>query len=154
MEDPIRILAQIIVRLLTGSMTATMGPIGIKISGPFVSQSIDERLHKIETARQSLSDALDAVDSLKRSAEENKRDLADLTNAIENAQLQKQGVSQELQALKGIAAMESVAVRKALKLPNAVDLWRERIIAFLFGVGASVFATIVWEMGLKRFFVS
>lgn len=151
-EDPIRVLAQLIVRVLTGSVTASVGPFGVKITGPFVSQSIDERLQKIELARQSLSDALEAVESLRKSAEENKRDLSDITGAIEKAQLQKRGVSEELEALKGIAAMESVAVRKALKLPNAVDLWRERIIAFLFGIGASVLATVVWEILLKRLF--
>lgn len=112
--------------------------------------SVDERITKIETARTSLLDALSAVDQLKQQAEENKQDLEYLTRQIERAEADKAHLSDELATLKGIAALDSESVRKALRLPTRVSIWTERVIAFGFGIAASTIASLVYEYGIKK----
>jgi 3-methyladenine DNA glycosylase/8-oxoguanine DNA glycosylase len=124
----------------------------IKLDGLLGQETIDQRIAKIDAARQSLSEAVEAVDSLKVTAEQNKLDLQELTTAIERAESEKASLHVQLAALKDMAAMDGDAVRTALKLPTSVDIWRERIISFLFGIGASVAAAFVWEFGIKRAF--
>lgn len=114
--------------------------------------TIDDRLAKIESARDSLVEALSAVDELKERAEENKRDLEHLTEQIHRAELDKQSLSSELQTLKGIASLDSESVRKVLKLPTRVTIWTERVIAFGLGILASTIASLIYEYVIKRLF--
>jgi hypothetical protein len=111
--------------------------------------SVDERIAKIEAARASLLEALSAVDQLKQRADENKQDLEYLTKQIERAEADKATISDELQTLKGLAALDSQAVRKVLKLPTRVSIWTERVIAFLFGVISSIVASYLYDFFVK-----
>jgi len=89
------------------------------------------------------------MDELKQIAEGNKRDLALLNYQIQNAEAQRQSVSGELDALKGIAALDSESVRKVLKLPTRVSIWTERVLAFLFGVISSIVASYLYDYFVK-----
>lgn len=113
------------------------------------SENVDTRIAKIEVARENLAEAIAAVDELKDLAEENKRDLEFLTAQIQRAQENKASVSDELEALKGLAALDSEAVRKVLKLPTRVSIWTERVIAFLFGVISSIIASYLYDFLVK-----
>lgn len=76
--DVVTALAKLIVRSSESKawrQTIEFFGFQLTIAGPFDQNSVDERLEKIEIARQSLTDALDAVDSLRATAEINKRDL-------------------------------------------------------------------------------
>jgi hypothetical protein len=113
------------------------------------SETIDARLEKIEVARASLEEALAAMDDLKETAEENKRDLATLSAAIDRAENEKTSLTTQLETLKSLAALDSEGVRKGLGLPTAVDMWRERIYGFVFGIIAAVLGSLIWELGIK-----
>ncbi len=147
-------LARALLKAVDGSLKATIDVLGVKVTvaPPFSHDSVDERLQKIETARESLAEAIVAVDALKSAAEENKRDLERLNVAIEQAESQKQSLSTELSTLKEIAAIDGDALRRALGLPTRLDVWRDRIVAFLLGVAASVVAAFLWEWLIKPLF--
>lgn len=126
------------------------GKIDVRLSTPFTSESIDARLDKIETARQSLTEALSAMDELKQTAETNKRDLEILTDAIARAESDKADLHTQLDALKKLSDIDTTAVREALRIPTEVDKWKERIWGFLVGgIVAGIIASATWELGIK-----
>jgi hypothetical protein len=112
-------------------------------------ETIDSRIAKIDSARTSLSEALSAMDELKDRAEKNRRDLEFLRYQIQRAETHRKGVSGELEVLTEMAALDSEAVRRALKLPTRVSIWTERVIAFLFGVVSSTVASYIYEYFVK-----
>jgi hypothetical protein len=151
--DPARLIAEFLVdSLLRHRVRVSIASLGVELtlSGPLARESIDERLAKIEVARESLTDALQAIDALKQESEENKRDLEKLAGAIRKAEMEKANLHSQLDALKDIAALDSSVVRQALKLPTEIDIWRDRIIAFAFGIAASTVAAVVWEYGIRK----
>lgn len=107
--------------------------------------SLDERLSKIDSARQNLSEALQAIDQLAESAEAQKNELASLTAAVARALQQKANVSDELQQVRALASLDTQAVRRALDVPSRTQRWVERLIAFLLGIGASLLASVLFE---------
>jgi len=116
---------------------------------PISQRNIDERLKKIGQARENLTEALQAIDDLQATAEDNRQDLENLDQAILRAEEQRAGLAAELTALKGLADLDSKAVREALRLPTEVDKWRERIWGFIFGLLAGLVATVLWELVIK-----
>lgn len=157
LPDIARALAEIIVLMIDKFILPGTGRLaqkyGLSTLGLQTGASIDARLIKIDAARASLEDALSAMDALKATAEQNKADLKRLERAIEKAEGQKADLSAELNALKQLSALDSDSVRRALRMPTRVDIWRERIIAFGFGIMASVVAAYLWELWIKpRFF--
>lgn len=157
--DISRAMAEVIVLMLDRFVLPGAGRIaqryGFGTLGLQTRDSIDARLVKIDAARAGLEDALSAMDDLKATAEQNKADLQRLERAIEKAEGQKADLSAELSALKQLAALDSSSVRRALRMPTRVDIWRERIIAFTAGIAASVVATLLWELWIKsQFFPS
>ena len=121
----------------------------IFFGNPTEPSTIDSRIQKIDSARAGLSEALSAMDELKLVAEENKRDLILLNSQIQNAEAQRQSVSTQLDALKGIAALDSESVRKALRLPTRISIWTERVLAFAFGVISSIVASYLYDYFIK-----
>ncbi|WP_262047910.1 hypothetical protein [Bradyrhizobium sp. Bra78] len=124
---------------------------GVSISMDDGSDRLDERIAKIDIARQSLTEALAAMDELKSRAEENKIELELLAQQVERAELDKVNLSGELKTLKDMAALDTESVRKILKLPTQVSIWTERVISFLLGVVASVLASALYDL-TKRIF--
>jgi hypothetical protein len=82
-------------------------------------------------------------------AKDNRRDLALLNSQIEYAEAERESVSGQLNALKGMAALDSESVRKALKLPTRITIWTDRVISFGFGVLSSIVASYVYEYLIK-----
>lgn len=89
------------------------------------------------------------MDELKERAEENKHELEFLTQQVERAELDKANLSGELKTLKDMAALDTEAVRKVLRLPTQVSIWTERVISFLLGVMASVLASFLYDISKK-----
>jgi prefoldin subunit 5 len=128
------------------------GRIHIAFNTDTGSESVDARIEKIDSARESLADALAAMDELKTRAQENKRDLEFLTHQIQRAEVDKASLSEELKTLKDLATLDSDSVRKVLRLPTRVSIWTERVIAFVLGVAASTIASVFYEHVVKRVF--
>lgn len=158
----VEVIANSAIRIVESAYSLDDIPkIRIRVKGPFsfsiaylendkINATIDDRLAKIETARESLVEALTAVDELKERAQENKRDLEFLTEQIQRAELDKKSLSGELETLKGIASLDTESVRKVLKLPTRVSIWTERVIAFGLGILASTIASLIYDYVIKR----
>jgi len=149
-------VAQLVERLVRlARVRIGLGPFGkidVKFTTPFSQDSIDVSLAKIETARQALTEALTAMDELKITAEENKRDLKALTNSIARAESDKADLRAQLDALKKIAAIDTEAMQEVLGIPTEVDKWRERIWGFMVGgVVAGLVSTAAWELIIRRY---
>lgn len=157
-DIPVAVLAKFIVDVLRKSKASiqitSTGGISASVKLPFSQKNIEERLEKISQARENLADALQAIDELQEAAEDNRRDLENLNAAILQAESQKAGLDAKLSALKGLADLDSKAVREALRLPTEVDKWKERIWGFIFGILAAVIVTLGWELGLKPYLES
>lgn len=109
------------------------------------SGSIDERLAKIELAKQNLLESLAALDELKAQADENKRSLEEALANIAELETQKTAAQQELNTLKSVADLDAIALKKLFDVPTPSRIWRERFYGLLTGVIASIIAAVVWD---------
>ena len=155
MMDGVGVLAGLladVIYAVARRMKINIGVSGVNISiiPPLSMNNIDKRLKKIETAREGLQEALEAVEELRISAEESKLDLQAINASIQQAESEKTTISQELEAIRVIAVQDGTAVRKALGLPTPKDVWKERIVGFILGVLASTVAALIWEFAIKK----
>ncbi|MER8826709.1 hypothetical protein NKH73_11890 [Mesorhizobium sp. M0938] len=75
--------------------------------------SVDERLLKIDQARQNLADALGAIEDLSTQANRQKSELEALTVAVANALDEKTVATSELSAIRTLASLDTRAMQKA-----------------------------------------
>lgn len=144
-------VAEQIVGLIRGyRIRFDKGAVSFELKASSDPKNVELRLAKIESARESLSEALAAMDDLKSAAEENKRDLDRLNEAITTAQAEKKGLTAQLDAMKQLAALDSESVRQVLRVPGPVDVWRERIYGFMSGIVGSLVAQIMWEVFTRK----
>lgn len=107
-------------------------------------ESIDERIQRIDTARNSLIDALGAMEELKQAAEQNKSELATAIERLNEAHYERASAEKELQAVRGIAQSDIEVFKKLAGVPSRLEIAKERFIGFVLGVTASVLASGVW----------
>ncbi|SFD82511.1 hypothetical protein [Methylobacterium sp. 13MFTsu3.1M2] len=106
--------------------------------------SVDDRIRKIDAARDNLSDAIAAIDELRSQADDNKRDLQDALDRIAEAERRRESLAVELAALRQIAQADTQAFRRVVGLPTQADVWRERLLGFGSGILASVIASVIY----------
>lgn len=111
------------------------------------SQSLDERIAKIEEARNNLFEALQAVDDLRRTADENKQELKEALEKLTQMESQKASLSTELAEIQKIKNADVGAFRDLIGIPTAKDKWWERFIGFVSGIVASIIASALWIFG-------
>jgi hypothetical protein len=154
LDAAVLVAAELVERLVRAArIRIGLGPFGnidVRLNTPFTAESIDTRLEKIETARESLTDALSAIDELKLTAEANKRDLDTLVSAIARAESDKADLNAQLDELRKLAAIDTDAVREALRIPTEVEKWKERIWGFLIGgIVAGLVTSAIWDFVIK-----
>ncbi len=109
------------------------------------SPGIDARLAQLDSARDNLVIALQAVDELKATAETNKRELSQALERIEQTQSEKAAAKKELDNIRQIAEADVEVFKRLAGVPSRGQIARERFIGFVIGVLASVAATgFVW----------
>lgn len=154
-------LSPLIARVLVKALDLWTTPVfsfGVRNGKPFVEflptdsprGSIDERIAKIDAARHNLAEALEAIDELKATAEINKAEVASALERLDEAQNQKAAAEKELQAVRAIAQTDVEVFKKLAGVPSKTDIAKERLVGFLIGVTASIFASIIW-WGLTRY---
>lgn len=104
------------------------------------SESVDERIKKIDSARANLHDAIQAIDELHIQAIENKVELAKTLQNLAEAEQQKNETDKELDAVRQLANIDVAAFRSAAGIPGKNDIFKERIFGFISGVVASLIA--------------
>lgn len=136
------------VAVLATSIRFQASPLGLRMSveGPLASSKIDERLRNIDVARHNLQEALHAIEGLKFSAEQNKRELDATLERITEAESRKTDLGAELDTLATIAKLDVEMVRRALGIPTRRVIWLQRVAAFFVGVATSLTATFLWAI--------
>lgn len=96
--------------------------------------NIDERIRKIELARENLTDALGAIDDLKLSAQRNKIELETLRQALHDASLHKLSLDDKNQSLEKLAAVKVETIRSTFNLPSRKQILRGHALSFVIGI--------------------
>jgi hypothetical protein len=103
----------------------------------------DERIAKIDVARDNLQDALSALGELKAEAEQNK---VALDEAIRRLDETKAGHAKEAKQLRQIRAIAEADIATFRRMAG-INPARERFVGFLGGVAASLLAAGLWKLG-------
>jgi anti-sigma factor RsiW len=93
-----------------------------------------------------------AVNELKSTAEENKKDVAEALQTLSSIEEDKTNLESKVEAIRQIAQADVTTFRMLARVPSDKDILRERIIGFIMGVIASITAAfLIWgiSLGLK-----
>lgn len=119
--------------------------LGIEISISEKPGSIDDRLKKLEIAKQNLKEGLTAIEELETQAEKNKKEVEDALAKINTLTANKNNLEEELKLIKQVISSDVNAFQKIAGVPTVKQIGKERILGFISGVIASVVASgIVW----------
>lgn len=109
------------------------------------TQSIDDRIAKIDEARNNLVEVLNAIDELRSAAEQNRHDAEVALRQLEKLEQDKASLEKELASVRGIIDADVTTFKQIAGIPSADDIRRERVLGFVTGVISSVVASgIVW----------
>ena len=106
--------------------------------------SIDERILKLDAARQNLVDGIEALDQLKSEADRNKKELRSAIEQVSLIQQDKEVLSKELEDVQAIMQNDVKAFQNLAGIPSSDEIFKERIIGFISGVIASMIASAIW----------
>lgn len=109
-------------------------------------EPMDQRLAKIEAARENLTDALTALEDLQTEAQANSRALTELTVRLDKAEERKSIVQKDIHTLRELAKLDAESVRKGLGIPTRGKVWLERGFAFVLGIVGSIIASWLWQL--------
>lgn len=125
-----------------------LGPLDVSYVIRVGERSVDERLAKLDVARESLSEALLALDDLDRQAENQKAEITALLDAAETANENRQIATSDLETVRALASADGEALRRVLGMPTAMQRWIGRALSFFAGVAASLLASYLFTLWL------
>jgi hypothetical protein len=102
------------------------------------SQTIDERILKIELAKKNLLESLNAIEELKKEAENNKVEFQKTIEELNKVKLDKTTLETEYNSLKQLSTKDLNTIKGIIGIP---DKNRERLIGFATGVITSLIAS-------------
>lgn len=112
-------------------------------------QTVDERIAKIDAARENLSEALAAIDELKAAATANKLDLEEALANLGKTHAEQAAARRELDLVRKVADSDVEAFQRIAGVPSRTQIAKERALGFAFGVIASLLASAIWWLGAK-----
>lgn len=115
--------------------------LGIEVDIDSETTSIDDRIKKIEIAKQNLIDGLSAIEELKKEAEINKKEAESALLQIESLRAHKSNLEDEISRVKQIITTDVTTFKMVAGIPSDKQIRKERITGFISGVIASVVAT-------------
>lgn len=110
------------------------------------NSSLDERLKKLDVAKESLQESLSAIEDLKVEANKNKLELEEALERLSVLEKEKASAEEELKEIRKIAEADSEVFRKLAGIPGQNEIFRERIIGLVTGIVASVVAAGVLSL--------
>lgn len=116
--------------------------------------NIDERIKKIDDAKENLLDAIKAINELRSEADQNKLNLNQALDNLRIAEAEKQELSKKVETLKQVANADTEAFRQIVGIPSKKDIWKERFLGFGSGVIASLIASFLYLAVAKIFQIS
>jgi methyl-accepting chemotaxis protein len=138
--EPINIFVELIAKTI-GKVIANS--VGIDISYEENNQSIDERIKKIELAKENLKEGLLAIEDLEKEAEKNKKEVKDAILKINELNENKTGLEEELKTIKEVISSDVNAFKKVAGIPSQKQIKKERVLGFISGVIASIIASLI-----------
>ena len=109
------------------------------------TQSIDDRIAKIDEARNNLVEVLNAIDELRSAAEKNRHDAEAALRQLEQLEHDKANLEKDLASTRDIIEADVTVFKQIAGIPSADDIRRERVLGFITGVVSSVVASgVVW----------
>ncbi len=136
-----------IVAKLLAILPPALFPFSISIDP--ATRSIDQRVARLDEARHALLESLQAIDQLRHEADCNKQYLAIVVAELGAVKVDKAAAERELVAVKKAVDVDVEIFRSIARIPNEAQVRRERLIGFITGVLASVFASAIWWLGAK-----
>ncbi len=139
------------------SISVTAAGLALEFLSGNSSRSLDERIRRIDTARDNLTEALVAIDELKASAQEQQKELEELKESTAKATGEKERVLRTLEDLKTLGTLEQNTIRAAFGIPKTWQVWLGYFISFLVGIATTVGydfflkGLIAAETGIKPF---
>src|SRR5690606_33743463 len=79
---------------------------------------LDDRLAKIDVARENLAEALRAMDEIRDQAKDNKHALEALNRELEGTSREKENAAKEIETLRSLAQLDTETDRRALGVPT------------------------------------
>jgi len=122
----------------------------ISISGTELSfstkpSSIDDRIKKIELAKQNLLEGLSAIEQLQKEAENNRQEVQQALKKLGELEANKTSLLEEVQSIKEVINSDVSAFQKIARIPDEKQIRRERFIGFVSGIVSSIIATaLIW----------
>jgi len=131
---------------ITKRLLAEVGLRPIIGIGPLSDDEVDERLAKLELAKQNMKEALEAIDALEQLAAKNKNEIAELNEMLKRAHTDKVAVSNQIETLKSLASLDSDTVKKALGLPSRTGVVVGWVFSFFLGIATSFSASFLYDL--------
>lgn len=104
------------------------------------SQTVDERIEKIDLAKRNLLDVINAIDELKEEAEANKKESAIALQQISELEKNRENLREEIDAIKTVIQSDVKSFQRVAGIPNRNT---ERIIGFISGLIAGIMASAI-----------
>ena len=136
---------ELIEKILRRVKISKVNILGLEISLDEDKGSKDERIKKIEAAKQNLLDGLSAIKELEKEAEKNKYELENALIKLSKIKTDKINLEAELNNIKQVISSDVSTFQKLAGVPTEKEKRKERIIGFFSGIIASIIsAGIIW----------
>ncbi|MCD2183593.1 hypothetical protein [Rhizobium sp. GN54] len=110
---------------------------------------VDKRLAKIEAARENLLEALSAIDDIKATAHEHKRELASIQKSVVEIGRERDRLSADRALLAQMTATEKDRLRDMLGMPTRLQSVLIWIGTFIFGGITSWVLSYAYDAKMK-----
>lgn len=136
-------------RVILGSLGAGLG---VDVFDSIVkkeSGDVDKRIAKIEAARENLLEALTAIDDIKATAQEHKKESATIQNSVVEIGKERDKLTADKNLLLQMTSAERDRLRDMLGVPTrfqSIFIW---IGTFLFGAVTSWLLTYAYDAKIK-----
>ncbi|KQQ38330.1 hypothetical protein ASG19_04560 [Rhizobium sp. Leaf306] len=102
-------------------------------------RDVDERISKIDAARENLQEALAAIDDLKENAEESQKELKRLQISLEQNEVRKGDLLTDIEELKRLGTISQNTIRRAFGIPKKWQVYLGYLVSFLVGIATTFF---------------
>jgi multidrug resistance efflux pump len=106
----------------------------------------DERIRKIDEARNNLASALTAMDELKEEANTTKAEAEALREKVSSLIYEKNLASNELNEIQNLVESNIGVFQRLTGVPTRKQIAKERFVGFALGILASLIASLLWEI--------
>jgi len=120
--------------------------LGAETAGVYTrpQRTFEQRLNRLDDAREALKETLDAIDEIKAEAQRNEQRQAVALQALQDTLQSHETAEQKLASIKKLMEVDVSTLREAAGIPN---VGKERLIGAVSAVLCSLVAAGVWLLG-------